>query len=525
MSPSSDAAAAVPAATSSSSSDRRFGFAHNKRQLLLHGVLGVLVGISLRLTVFPQASMAADLAAGVDVFGGGGSLAATPSAAAHAGAVRYGDRHYYPESPATSPPLTDGGGGASRTAFLVSFGVTKAVGNLVVGRAADRWGRRATHAFGWACGLALSAVLLSARSWHVVVAANCFLGAQQAFAWSTNIFMFMDILGPQSRAAASALGNCTGYLASSFAAFAAAALIDAGGHEWAFRGVLAACAAGFVLTVAFVEDTLDFVATEEVGEGRKRTRDVVAAGGPPPSWLQVAARTTVGSRACMVVCLSGVTANLVTGLVWGLVMIWGRRQGLHYLQTAAVNAAYTFPKAVVLLGAGVASDRVAARKPFIVGGLALTAAGLTAASLAGAAGLQPTQVWGRLLGAVTLIGMGTGLCYPVLSAAIGDHTPAAVWCCDVTTPSLSLSPGFLPSPNKTHVSTGTRDRTRSFSILARPRVRCGRPSAAAGVVRRRPHRPHLHHHHARLCRCCHSVCGRGRHRLRRGLPCGGGLRT
>ena len=48
-------------------------------------------------------------------------------------------------------------------------------------------------------GLLLPAcLLLSGGKWDALVASNVFLGLQQGFAWTTNIFMLMDLYGAYS---------------------------------------------------------------------------------------------------------------------------------------------------------------------------------------------------------------------------------------------------------------------------------------------------------------------------------------
>ena len=129
----------------------RFGFGgQNRAQLACHWLLAVCIGVSLKMTTFPQALIAAEL--GVNDY-------------------------------------------ARETGFLVSFGFTKAFSNLLAGWASDRFGRKRPHVAGWCLGLVLAALLLTASTptssagrtttapaggqWALYVVANVFLGAQQ----------------------------------------------------------------------------------------------------------------------------------------------------------------------------------------------------------------------------------------------------------------------------------------------------------------------------------------------------------
>jgi MFS family permease len=125
--------------------------------------------------------------------------------------------------------------------------------------ASDRYGRKLPHAAGWVAGLVLAALLLSAGSnWTQYVIADIFLGAQQGLAWTTNIFMFMDILGPDNRALASGISNSTGYIASAIANFIADALISAHGIHSVFVFVLVSVLLGLVVSVCFLKDTTKY---------------------------------------------------------------------------------------------------------------------------------------------------------------------------------------------------------------------------------------------------------------------------
>src|SRR6478752_10015688 len=60
--------------------------------------------------------------------------------------------------------------------FIVSFGVIKALANLVSGQLADSWGRKRVLILGWSAGLPVPFMIMWAPSWGWVVAANALLG-------------------------------------------------------------------------------------------------------------------------------------------------------------------------------------------------------------------------------------------------------------------------------------------------------------------------------------------------------------
>src|SRR6187401_1201865 len=78
--------------------------------------------------------------------------------------------------------------------FLVAFGLTKAVTNLVAGAMADRVGRKPVLVAGWFVGLPVPFILILAPDWGWVVAANILLGIFQGLTWSTTVLMKFDLV-------------------------------------------------------------------------------------------------------------------------------------------------------------------------------------------------------------------------------------------------------------------------------------------------------------------------------------------
>ena len=161
-----------------------------------------------------------------------------------------------------------------------------------------------------------------------------------------------------------------------------------------------------------------------------------------PSLMYVFRRTTCGNRSTAVMCFAGLTANFCTALNWGLLVIWAKHVvGLDATQAAALTATFTACKAVTMVVVGPLSDRIKRRRCFIVVGLfvaglgvALICAGAMAqigemTADAGAAGRLLASlgggghVVGMLLAGCALMGVGLGTCYPILTAAVADHTP------------------------------------------------------------------------------------------------------
>src|SRR5499426_3040358 len=97
--------------------------------------------------------------------------------------------------------------------FIALFGLSKALTNLVAGRLADRHARRSTLIVGWLVALPIPYLILTAKSWWLIVAANALLGINQGLAWSMTVIMKIDLVGPMRRGLAMGLNEFAGYLA------------------------------------------------------------------------------------------------------------------------------------------------------------------------------------------------------------------------------------------------------------------------------------------------------------------------
>lgn len=66
--------------------------------------------------------------------------------------------------------------------FIVSFGVVKAITNLVSGHFADLYGRKHMLVLGWIIGLPVPFMIAWGPSWDWIIAANALLGINQGLA-------------------------------------------------------------------------------------------------------------------------------------------------------------------------------------------------------------------------------------------------------------------------------------------------------------------------------------------------------
>jgi len=162
---------------------------------------------------------------------------------------------------------------AAVTSFIVSFGIVKALTNLVSGQLADAWGRKKTLILGWAVGLPVPFLIMWAPAWGWIVAANALLGVNQGLAWSMTVIMKVDLVGPRQRGLAVGLNEFAGYLAVGLTAFLTGYLATLYGlRPVPFYLGIGYAAAGLGLSAALVRDTREHVDLERRQHPRVESR-------------------------------------------------------------------------------------------------------------------------------------------------------------------------------------------------------------------------------------------------------------
>lgn len=284
--------------------------------------------------------------------------------------------------------------------FIASFGLIKAVANLVAGRLGDRIGRRRVLFAGWLFGLPVPLLLFTATSWEWVIFANALLGVNQGLAWSSTVIMKIDLAGPGRRGLAMGLNEAAGYLAVSLAAFSAGVLASSWGYRESLLLVGGGAVAMGLLLSLFAKDSHAHAKTEARGSGggERSFRDVF--------WL-----TSWGDRNLFSVSQAGLVNNLNDGVAWGLFPLYFASAGLPLQQVSLLGAIYPAVWGFTQLFTGALSDH-AGRKSLITVGMLLQ--GIAILALAIANGFVP---W---CAAMVALGLGTALVYPTLLAAIGD---------------------------------------------------------------------------------------------------------
>ena len=293
-------------------------------------------------------------------------------------------------------------------AFVLAFGVAKALTNLVSGSLAERLGRKRLLVIGWTLALPVPVLIGLAPSWGFVIAANVLLGANQGLAWSMTVVMKIDLAGPARRGLALGLNEAAGYLGVAAAAFATGALAATyTPRTVVWIGAAGIAAVALAASILFVRDTAAHVHLEQAAHAH--------AGQAPPHTLRSAfTHATLRDPVLRACNQAGLVNNLNDALAWGLAPLYLAAHDATTRQIAIVAAAYPVVWGAGQLVTGWASDHLG-RKPLIVAGMLVQAAAL-AILVAGDGAYAPA------LAAAILLGAGTAMVYPTLIAAVSDRT-------------------------------------------------------------------------------------------------------
>jgi MFS family permease len=287
--------------------------------------------------------------------------------------------------------------------FIVSFGVIKALANLVSGHLADVWGRKRVLVIGWLFGLPVPFIIIWAPSWQWVVAANALLGINQGFAWSMTVIMKIDLVGPKSRGLAVGLNEFAGYLAVGVTAFLTGYIAAHHGLRPApFYLGIGYAVLGFLLSTLLARDTRDHVRLEVRGNQQPSE---------PADFWKVFSLTSFRDRNLFAACQAGLVNNLNDGMSWGIFPLFFLSFGLGVERIGILKAVYPATWGILQVATGPLSDRWG-RKGLIVGGMWVQSAGLFLTAL------THSFAW-WLLGSL-LLGLGTAMVYPSLIAAVSD---------------------------------------------------------------------------------------------------------
>ena len=289
--------------------------------------------------------------------------------------------------------------------FVISFGLVKGALNFVAGGLSDRIGRRRVLLLGWIAGIPIPLLIFFAQGWWWIVAANLFLGLNQAFTWTMTVTSQIDLADSHQRGLAVGINEAVGYVAVGLAGLGTGYLAVDWGPRWALLVFGLAAIALALLLLVWVEDTLHWVHAEHA---RSQTPEPGIAHGT--AWAAFV-RVSFQEPGFRALCQGGIANKIADTLVWVLFPIFFRTHGLGVVRTGWITGVYATTWGLSQLWTGHLADRIG-RKPPVVAGFSLLACGLAATAL--------VQGFGAWVATSVVMGLGMALLYPNLIAAMSD---------------------------------------------------------------------------------------------------------
>ncbi len=286
-------------------------------------------------------------------------------------------------------------------AFIVAFGISKAVANYFTGRLANVYERKKLLVAGWVLALPVPVLLIVAPAWGWVIAANVILGLSQGLTWSSTVVMKIELVGEKNRGLAMGLNEFAGYAAVGVTAWLAAYIASRYGvtpYPFILGAVVAVV--GLLLSVIWVNETHGFAKHEQ----RHST---------VPLLKHVVLDTTLRHRTLSSVTQAGFVNNLNDGMVWGLLPIVLAALQFSPERIGIVAGVYPAVWGISQLFTGRMADRFSHKRMLVWGMLA------QALAIAAIPFLSSFQ---SLVLVSALLGVGTAVVYPTFLTAIANAT-------------------------------------------------------------------------------------------------------
>ncbi|MBU2764428.1 MFS transporter [Acidithiobacillus caldus] len=295
--------------------------------------------------------------------------------------------------------------------FVISFGLVKGALNFVAGGLSDRIGRKRVLLLGWLAGIPIPLLIFFAPNWWWIIAANVFLGINQAFTWTMTVTSQIDLADNHQRGLAVGINEAVGYIAVGLAGLGTGYLAVLYGPRWALLGFGLAVIALALLLLLKLQDTIAWVHAEHT-QNQQRTGASAPArkAGLWATFVEVSFRDGTYRALCQ----GGVSNKVADTLVWVLFPIFFRLHGLGVVRIGWITGVYAMVWGLCQFWTGHLADRVG-RKPPVLLGFASLSAGLVATAL-----VRSFSAW---LLTAALMGLGMALLYPNLIAAMSDVAP------------------------------------------------------------------------------------------------------
>ncbi len=285
-------------------------------------------------------------------------------------------------------------------AFIMVFGVVKAITNYYTGALANRFGRKNLLTLGWLVSLPIPFILIYAPSWGWIIFANVLLGINQGLTWSSTVVMKIDLVGEKNRGLAMGLNESAGYLAVGGVAFLTGWIAsEYGVRPYPFYLGIAFAFIGLLASWLLVRDTVHHVQAETSTSKLPELKNVF--------W-----ETTWKNRNLGSISQAGLVNNLNDGMMWGLLPILLALKDFNLEQIGQIAALYPAVWGLGQLFTGKMADHLN-KKSMLFWGMLLQGVALLLMIYAG--------TFFHFAALSVALGAGTAVVYPTFLAAIADY--------------------------------------------------------------------------------------------------------
>ncbi|MBN2680660.1 MFS transporter [Acidithiobacillus montserratensis] len=293
--------------------------------------------------------------------------------------------------------------------FVIAFGLVKGALNFVAGGLSDRIGRKRVLFIGWIAGIPIPILIFFAPNWWWIIAANVFLGFNQAFTWTMTVTSQIDLSANHQRGLAVGINEAMGYIAVGLAGLATGYLAVLYGPRWALLVFGLVVIALALVLLLWMEDTIHWVRAEHTRHGA-----AIPGASPARSMGSTFLQVSFQDRTYRALCQGGVANKIADTLVWVLFPVFFTFHGLGVIAIGWITGTYAMVWGLCQFWTGHLADRLGRRPPVLMG-FALLSAGL-----AGTALVSHFSAW---MATAALMGLGMALLYPNLIAAMSDVAP------------------------------------------------------------------------------------------------------
>ena len=285
-------------------------------------------------------------------------------------------------------------------AFIIVFGIVKAITNYYTGVLANRFGRKNLLTLGWIFALPIPLILIFATSWSWIILANVLLGINQGLTWSSTVVMKIDLVGEKNRGLAMGLNESAGYLAVGIVAFFTAWIASEYGlRPYPFYLGISFAVLGLLASWLLVKDTVHHVNLETNTSEIKKLDNIFH-------------QTTWKHKSLSSISQAGLVNNLNDGMVWGLFPILLAMKNFELQDIGKIVAIYPIVWGAGQLITGTLADHLN-KKNMLFWGMLIQ--GLALLFMISATTFIQFAIISIILG------LGTAIVYPTFLVAISDY--------------------------------------------------------------------------------------------------------